>query len=153
MGNTSSIEVPRRPVQKLSKPRTGSHAAVSLRIPNSQSSSTVRFSTPCPSGILPMYPLSPAPSASTAPPPSEGVSESEQVVDRRASTSSVQKDVRRRSLFRSKSSQGPPEGRYKRRSSTSGGTLVRTENGVRSTNALTFESAISSSYGGQLTEK
>ncbi|KAK3330946.1 hypothetical protein B0H66DRAFT_82360 [Apodospora peruviana] len=140
MGNSQSTEAPRRQSHKLSKPRTGSHATAGLLSPSGFSNSTGRFSNARLSAALPPPP-SPVSSPSLA--TVEAMTEFEQPIERRPSVQ--QKESKRRSLFRSKSSQGASKPPERRNSSIGPGS--RFADKPSRANSMTYESSLS--YYGQ----
>lgn len=118
MGNTSSVPSsletqghPRKPSQKLSKPRTGNPASAGL-LPNGFSTSTSRFSSARMSNqALPLSPVVssyPVVAASAALVPDDNGNTKESIKDKMAAATSTtvqHKESKRRSLFRSLSSQ------------------------------------------------
>ncbi|KAK0717069.1 hypothetical protein B0T26DRAFT_774857 [Lasiosphaeria miniovina] len=154
MGNTqSSIEAPRRLSHRLSKPKTGNHATAGLLSPNAFSSSSRRFSNARLSSNLP-YPPPPSPSPASTPTTAttvtsadETTANAEQGIERSASVIvplPQDKERRRRSLFRSKSSQATSD--PKRRNSSLG-PVSRVADKVGRANSMTYESAVA--YYGQ----
>ncbi|KAK0628703.1 hypothetical protein B0T17DRAFT_588749 [Bombardia bombarda] len=148
MGNTqSTTELPRKQSHKLSKPRTGNPTtttAAGLLSPSALSSfsnSTRRFSN----ARMSSMPPPPTPESSTASSPAleslgEDFDDSEQGFEARPSVVSVQQtESKRRSLFRSKSSQEPPKS--ERRNSV--GPVSRVADKLDRANSMTYESALS----------
>ncbi|KAK3938430.1 hypothetical protein QBC46DRAFT_440611 [Diplogelasinospora grovesii] len=147
MGNTQSIEVPRRQSHRLSKPKTGSHATAGLLNPNGFLNSTKRISSTRLNASLPnpMPVSSPMSSPTTSFPPSESSADPEQSIGEEASAVSVQqKEEKRRSPFRSRSSQGT---RSSRRRNSSSGPGSRAADKLGRANSMTYESTIA--YHGQ----
>ncbi|KAK0656449.1 hypothetical protein B0T16DRAFT_385151 [Cercophora newfieldiana] len=155
MGNSQSaivdFDTHRRRSHRLSKPKTGNYATAGLLSPGGFSNSSKRHSDARMSFLPP--PPSPASTPTTAStfdahPGSGSGSEpyyQDQYMERSASAVSVQrKESRRRSLFRSRSSQGRPD-RERRQSSI--GPFSRVADRLSRTNSMTYESALS--YYGQ----
>ena len=159
MGNVPSAEAPRRAPHKLSKPKTGNFTTAGLLGPNGYSNSAARFSTnsaALPAAPLSSYPSSPVPSP-TAPPPSEqgdGPAADRETDNRAFLAPAEVKQQRRRSLFRSKSSQGAVERRNQRRNTIIGTTTpTTTDNSFPRSNSMTYESMGVSYYGRTFGEK
>jgi len=159
MGNTqSSIIEPdaprksRRRSHRLSKPMTGNHATAGLLSPGGFSNSTRRLSNV----RMSFRPPPPSPASTpttttttdTTPITASFESQSglaQYSLDRSASAVSIeQKESRRRSLFRSRSSQGTSDSSRRQRST---GPVSRVADRLGRTNSMTYESAIS--YYGQ----
>ncbi|KAK0729746.1 hypothetical protein B0H67DRAFT_7357 [Lasiosphaeris hirsuta] len=147
MGNSqSSIGEPRRRSQRLSKPKTGNHATAGLLSPGVFSNSSKRFSN----ARLSLQPPPPSPVSTPTTATSSSTAETSDSLDtprieRSASAVSVQqKESRRRSLFRSNSSQGVEDPERRHRSSNP---ASRVAEKLGRTNSMTYESAIS--YYGQ----
>lgn len=145
----SSIEAqgpPRRSTHKLSKPRTGNPATAGL-VPNGFSNSSSRFSSSrMSSQALPLSPVVSSPPTREPPPvPLHGPEDTkESSNDKMATGPSVQqqKESRRRSLFRSLSSQrtstsGQPPNR--RNSSVGPSPRVTVGDKLARANSMTYE--------------
>ena len=157
MGNSQSalvdFDAQRRRSHRLSKPKTGNHATAGLLSPGGFSNSSKRHSNARMSFLPP--PPSPASTPTTASTfdtaahahaaPEQHPQEQHPHIERSASAVSVQrKESRRRSLFRSRSSQGSPD---QERRQSSLGPFSRVADRLSRTNSMTYESAIS--YYGQ----
>ncbi|GAB1312247.1 hypothetical protein MFIFM68171_02457 [Madurella fahalii] len=149
MGNAqstpTSTEPPRRPSQKLSKPKTGNHATAGLLSPSTLSNSPRRLSN----AQLP----NPPPQSPTVVPAPTTVSPIEALADleRRVEsgppldpTSGAQKESKRRRLFRSRSSRATT-GTVRRNHSVGPGS--RLVDRLSRTSSMTYESAVA--YYGQ----
>ncbi|KAK3989134.1 hypothetical protein QBC44DRAFT_88821 [Cladorrhinum sp. PSN332] len=140
MGNAQSSETTRRSSQKLSKPRTNNHATAGLLSPSGSSKSARRlFNAPLPNPP----PMSPS-AASTL--TASSIVEFSETIETRArrsesihSTPGLQQESKRRSLFRSRTSQGGPDSGRRDRNHNSGPTIV---DRMSRTSSLTYESAI-----------
>ena len=157
MGNIPSAEAPRRPPHKLSKPKTGNFTTAGLLGPNGYSNSTARFSTNSGLPAAPLsYPSSPVASP-TAPPPSEQgdtAAIDHESENRTFLAPADVKQQRRRSLFRSKSSQGAVERRNQRRNTVIGTTTpTTTDHSFPRANSMTYESMTCEYYGRTFPEK
>ncbi|KAK5654352.1 hypothetical protein OQA88_7261 [Cercophora sp. LCS_1] len=153
MGNSQSsplnaLDSPRRRSHRLSKPKTGNHATAGLLSPGGFSNSSKRLSNARMSFLPP--PPSPAstPTTSSASEPYVDVRPPEpQRMERSASAVSVQqKESRRRSLFRSRSSQGSPGSDEPRRQRSIGPVARvadRLGDRLGRANSMTYESAVS----------
>jgi hypothetical protein len=161
MGTAHSVERPgpqQRPLQKLVKPRTGSTSTSGLLNHNSFSNSTLLFSSPRLNAALPERPSSPAaPPINTKPLPSKPLppiklespaddAKSQEQEDSKAGF----REGRRRSIFRSRSSQ---RGSADKRSSSIGASISRVGERFGRSNSMTYESAIDSFYRRQNTER
>ncbi|KAM7187921.1 hypothetical protein V8F33_010953 [Rhypophila sp. PSN 637] len=146
MGNSQSTEASRRRSHRLSKPKTNNHATAGLLSPSGLSNTFSNNKTPQRidsarmSAALPPPP-SPATSSvvySSAP---DAMWEVEKSFERTASmvSTTTENESKRRSLFRSKSSQVPSKS--ERRNSL--GPASRLVDKIGRTNSLTYESAIS----------
>ncbi|KAK4192578.1 hypothetical protein QBC35DRAFT_228206 [Podospora australis] len=139
MGNAQSAEQSRKPSQKLSKPKTNNHATAGLLSPSGSSKNTRNLSNrPLPS---PPPPSPPAVASSTA----SSVVDAQESVGQRAgrsasfhSITALRQEAKRRSIFRSRTSQGDAE--PGRRDSVASGRKVDML-GNRA-NSLTYESAV-----------
>ncbi len=161
MGNTLSAEVHRKGPQKLSKPRTGNPSAAGLSSPDGFVNSPDSYSFPGLVGHL-SYPLSPATSQTVASVSFEGTVASEEPVSRRTSVSSAQqqqkqqqKELNRRSLFRSRSTQRPPQPREHpaRRHSSIGPANRRIGDRGGRESSMTYDPGTSAYHGGTISEK
>ncbi|KAK3394114.1 hypothetical protein B0H63DRAFT_36264 [Podospora didyma] len=154
MGNAqSSIEAPPRQSHRLSKPKTGNHATAGLLSPNGFSNTSRHFSSARLSTLLPPLP-SQSPDLSSVSTPTTSTPEASTSLEQRSpierSTSvavPAQKKESldwKRSLFRSKSSQGTSD--PKRRNSIVE-SASRVADKLGRANSMTYESAVS--YYGQ----
>ncbi|KAK3336178.1 hypothetical protein B0T19DRAFT_436974 [Cercophora scortea] len=144
MGNTHSTEAPQRQSHRLSKPNMGNHTTAGLLSP-SFSYSTRRFSNARLSAIPPSPTLASSPTSTLSTTFEVPGDLDDLGVERRASAvSTKQSDSKRRSLFRSKSSQRAPD--PERRNSLIGSGL-RGPDKLDRANSMTYESALS--YYGQ----
>ncbi len=142
MGNQQSIEESRRPLQKLSKPRTGSRGTSSLLSPKGFANNPGRFSNP---QLPPFSSVLSTPTTATA---SEGEGSVDHMVDRRSSEASTKaRTGRRRSLFRSRSSASPREGRL-----SSADLTYEPPGQLGRTSSMTYESAVAY-YGAPTPER
>ncbi|KAK4214099.1 hypothetical protein QBC37DRAFT_160508 [Rhypophila decipiens] len=148
MGNSQSTEASRRRSHRLSKPKTNNHATAGLLSPSGLSNTFSNNKTPQRIDSARM-------SAALPPPPSPATATSsvvyssapdamwevEQGFERTASmvSTTTENESKRRSLFRSKSSQVPSKS--ERRNSL--GPASRLIDKIGRTNSLTYESAIS----------
>ncbi|KAK0633629.1 hypothetical protein B0T14DRAFT_561212 [Immersiella caudata] len=158
MGNSQSaivdFDAHRRRSHRLSKPKTGNHATAGLLSPGGFSNSSKRHSNARMSFLPPPpSPASTPTTASTFDAATHAHAGLEQHhhqqqhphIERSASAVSVQrKESRRRSLFRSRSSQGSPD---QERRQSSLGPFSRVADRLSRTNSMTYESALS--YYGQ----
>ncbi|KAK3363576.1 hypothetical protein B0T25DRAFT_48371 [Lasiosphaeria hispida] len=147
MGNSqSSVGEPRRRSQRLSKANTGNHATAGLLSPGVFSNRSKRFSN----ARLSLQPPPPSPVSTPTTATSSSTAKTSDSLDtprieRSASAVSVQqKESRRRSLFRSNSSQAVEDPERRHRSSNP---ASRVADKLGRTNSMTYESAIS--YYGQ----
>jgi len=152
MGNSQSsiveFDTHRRQSHRLSKPKMGNHATAGLLSPGGLSNSSRRHSNARMSFLPP--PPSPASTPTTVSTFEVYADPEHQHIERSASAVSVQhKESRRRSLFRSRSSQGSPD-RERRQSSL--GPLSRVADRLSRTNSMTYESALSY-YGQPVSER
>ncbi|KAK4229034.1 hypothetical protein QBC38DRAFT_128073 [Podospora fimiseda] len=140
MGNAQSSETTRRPSQKLSKPKTNNHATAGLLSPSGSSKNVKRLSNaPLPNPP----PMSPS-AASTL--TTSSIVEFSETIETRArrsesihSITGLNQETKRRSLFRSRTSQGGPDSGRRDRNANSGPTIV---DRMSRTSSLTYESAI-----------
>lgn len=146
MGNAQSAESPRRPSQKLSKPKTGSHATAGLLRSGSFSSSSRRPSNaPLPDPPVLFSPSVPTPTTSSA--AAGACAGADGRIDSGVSFNSAlgpQGERKRRSLFRSRSSRGASDPLRRNRSIGRG---TRMLDRLTRANSLTYESAVA--YYGQ----
>ena len=180
MGNSPSVELPRRAPQKLSKPRVGNPSAAGLLTPNGYVNTSTSRRLSLVGFIRPLsYPLAPAssPNATTADLPGTAAQQEQQeqepepphdpspLVDDHSTAPSVSSDPPpehaggprgRDSIFRSRSSYRRPQHRDRpaRRHSSIGPPTSRTLGDRPSrANSMTFESSTVAFYGGQTAEK
>jgi len=158
MGNSQSsvadLDAHRVRSYRLSKPKTGNHATAGLLSPGGFSNSTRRHSNARMSFLPP--PPSPASTPTTTTATTSTNSESQfgahaeaysiqpphhHHIERSASAVSIQqKESRRRSLFRSRSTQGSSDSEPRQRSF---GPFTRVADKLGRTNSMTYESALS----------
>ncbi|KAK1758521.1 hypothetical protein QBC47DRAFT_143970 [Echria macrotheca] len=143
MGNSQSTSIVefdavRKRSHRLSKPKTGNHATAGLLSPGPFSNSSRRQSNRI--SVLPPPP-SPASTPTTASASEANHPREQQAIERSASAVSVQqKESRRRSLFRSRSTQGSPDPAPRQRSI---GPVARVADRLGRANSMTYESAVS----------
>jgi hypothetical protein len=162
MGNTPSVEAPRRATHtthKLSKPRVGNHAttAAGLLSPNGFSSSSIaRYSTSQLGGQLPsIYSPAPSPVASVWFAPVDAVPRpDDEQLDVPPPPPLKDRSYRskRTSLFRSKSSQESAE-RRDRRSSTGLMPPSMADNRLGRANSMIYDEGANPYYARQTTER
>ncbi|KAM7187123.1 hypothetical protein V8F20_011114 [Naviculisporaceae sp. PSN 640] len=150
MGNSQSADASRRRSHRLSKPKTNNHATAGLLSPSglsntfSNSTAPQRVSSARMSAALPPPP-SPALSSVVYSPAPDAMWEVDQTFERTASMISTteENESKRRSLFRSRSSQ--VTSKRERRNSSLGpaSRLVDKLGTVGRSNSLTYESALS----------
>ncbi|KAL1870273.1 hypothetical protein VTK73DRAFT_2722 [Phialemonium thermophilum] len=146
MGNTSSVEVHRRPTHKLSKPRTGNRTTAGLLSPDGFSNNTGRLSDPrLNTKALPFTPVSSPTRATTSAAP-----ENPGAFERHADpgiimTTGQQKDTKVWAVLRSLSSRASSSGSHRRRHSSISRTSHLPEKLSR-TGSLNYESSYSSYY-------
>lgn len=147
MGNAQSSETTRRYSQKLSKPKTNSHATAGLLSPNGSSKSAKRLSNaPLPEPPLPPLPPMPMSHSGATTVTASSIAELSGSIEQRAgrsasmsSTLGHPQESKRRGLFRSRTLQGGPDsGRRERNANSTPGIVDR----MSRTNSLTYESAI-----------
>ncbi|KAK4464125.1 hypothetical protein QBC42DRAFT_344882 [Cladorrhinum samala] len=147
MGNAQSSETTRRYSQKLSKPKTNSHATAGLLSPNGSSKSTKRLSNaPLPEPPLPPLPPMPMSPSGATTVTNSSIAEFSGTIEQRAGRSvsissnpGLPQESKRRSLFRSRTLQGGSDsGRRERNAISTPGIVDR----MSRTSSLTYESAI-----------
>ncbi|KAL2166581.1 hypothetical protein VTG60DRAFT_2476 [Thermothelomyces hinnuleus] len=142
MGNAQSTDGPRRTTQRLSKPRTGNHATPGLLSPGVFSSSRSRrlSNAQLPGSPEPSPTVSSTPTTSSAPEVAAGGSGShiDNIAPFFPPAPASQEELKRRSLFRSRSTRGDNTARQNH----NGGPGSRPVNRMSRASSMTYESAV-----------
>ncbi|KAH6628552.1 hypothetical protein F5144DRAFT_313003 [Chaetomium tenue] len=144
MGNAQSAEAPRRTSQRLSKPKTGNHATSGLLSPSAFSNNSRRYSNaPLPNPPAPSSTVASTPTTSSAGEISSGLGQHIDGVMPSHPAPASQKESKRRSLFRSRSTRAASSAQP----SHAGGLGSRIADRMNRTSSMTYESAVA--YYGQ----